>query len=416
MFTQFFNMPISMILKIIFWVLLGLNAYALFATGYLLLLSVGGRFFYRKRQKEAEVNKRIAILVPAYKEDGIILSTASHFAEVSYPADFFDIYIIADALKKETIHQLQTLPVTVLEVSFDQSTKSKSLYEAFQRIEKTYDVALIIDADNILARNVLKKINDAFVNGSRAIQTRRVAKNLDTPFAILDACSEAINNHLFRKGADALGLSSSVIGSGMAFDYSVIKEVFNYIHGLGGTITHEDKILQLKVVERGFPIEYLEDAIVFDEKVDSPEVFAQQRRRWVSGQFIYLKHYFLPACRQLLKGNINYFTLAVTNNLILPRAFLLIFLGALSVASFFVKPFLGFFALTLLLVYLLTLVMALPPELRQKDTWNAIKKLPRAILIMIGTLRHSKKANQSFIHTVHTKTTVSNSLFNEKDR
>ena len=44
---------------------------------------------------------------------------------------------------------------------------------------------------------ILKKVNDAFMNGAKAIQGRRVAR--DTSFAILDSCSEAVNNNIFRK-------------------------------------------------------------------------------------------------------------------------------------------------------------------------------------------------------------------------
>lgn len=400
---------------IIYIVFIVFFIYAVFSTGYLLLLALAGKFFYRSKSGEAEPSARIAILVPAYKEDGIILSTAKHLQQVDYPRSLYDIYIIADSLKKETIEELKGLPLTVVEVSFEKSTKSKSLYTAFQQIQRPYDIALICDADNILGKSALRKINDAFLDGFRAIQARRVAKNLDSPFAILDACSEAINNNLFRKGPTALGISSSVIGSGMAFEYSLIKEVFGYIQSLGGTITHEDKILQLKVVERGIPIHYLESALVFDEKVDSPEVFGQQRRRWISGQFIYLKQYFIPACQQLWKGNVNYFMLAVTNNLVLPRAFLLMFLFLLSVAGFLLEPTWGLLSAALLLIYVFTLIISIPAELMKKDLWLAIRKLPRAIGVMLGTLRHVKKANETFIHTVHTKTEVSNSLFDERE-
>ena len=134
--------------------------------------------------------------------------------------------------------------------------------QAFGRITEDFDIALICDADNMLAPDFLRRLNDAFAGGAQAVQGRRVAKNLDTSFAILDACSEAINNHIFRKGAYALGLSSSVIGSGMAFEFDRIKAILSEISAVGGF----DKILQLSVVERGIRIHYLEDALVLMKK------------------------------------------------------------------------------------------------------------------------------------------------------
>lgn len=386
-------------------------------VAYLFVMAIGGKFFYKDKFGSSLAvavpgSKKIALLVPAYKEDGIILSTANNLLALDYPRDLYDVYIIADCFQPETLQQLRKLPLTVLEVSFEKSTKTKSLNEAFKRIDKEYDFALICDADNMLAGDFLKKINNAFLRGATAVQGRRVAKNLDTPFAILDACSEAINNNIFRKGANGIGLSSSVIGSGMAFEFAVVRRVLSQIKAVGGF----DKVLQLKIVEQGVVIHYLEDALIFDEKVDSSHAFEQQRKRWVSSQFIYLKQFFLPACRQLLKGNFSYFNLAVANNLILPRAFLLIILPVLALAGFFIGPGWGIAGTGLWFIYLLSLRLALPSILINKALLRAVLKLPKAIVLMFGTLFQLKKANKTFIHTVHTKTEISNSLFNEKGK
>lgn len=384
--------------------------YCAFSVLYLFTFSFFGKFFYRpKNAGSAAPAVRIAVLVPSYREDGIILSTANNLLRLDYPRELYDIYIIADSFQPETLQALRQLSVQVLEVSFDKSTKTKALNEAFRRIDRPYDIALICDADNMLARDFLRQINGAFADGARAVQGRRVAKNLDTSFAVLDACSEGINNHIFRRGANALGLSSAVIGSGMAFEYGTIRQILGGIQAVGGF----DKILQLGVVERGISIRYLEGAIVFDEKVDSSQAFQQQRKRWVSSQFIYLKQFFRPAVRQLFRGNLSYFNLAVANNMILPRAFLLVLLPVLVLTGLLVAPAWALAAGGLLLLYVLSLAIALPPFLVNRELLKAVLKLPRAIAVMIGTLFQIKKANKTFIHTVHTKTEINNPLFNE---
>ena len=384
--------------------------YVSLSVVYLFLLSLAGRLLYRNNKRNVIPSKSIAVLVPAYKEDGIIISTANNLLKLNYPRELFDIYIIADSFESKTLEQLRTLPLYTLEVSFDKSTKTKSLNEAFRRIERKYDIALICDADNIPAKDFLQKINNAFNDQAKAVQGRRVAKNLDTSFAILDACSEGINNHIFRKGANAMGLSSPVIGSGMAFEYDKVKNILSSIHAVGGF----DKILQLRAVEEGAKVFYMEDALVFDEKVDSSHAFRQQRKRWVSSQFIYLKKFFIPGFEQLFKGNGSYFNLAVLNNIILPRAFLFIVLPLLAVAAFFISMNWGMITAGVFLLYLAALFIALPTELINKDLLYAVAKLPKAILVMAGTIFQLKKANKTFIHTVHTKTEVSNTLFNEK--
>jgi cellulose synthase/poly-beta-1,6-N-acetylglucosamine synthase-like glycosyltransferase len=388
----------------------GLIAYLAFSVGYLLLFSLAGRFFYRQAKAATPTQPpAIAVLVPAYREDGIILSTARHLEALHYPADRFDIYIIADSFQPETIEALRNYRVEVLEVSFEKSTKSKSLNEAFARITRAYDIALICDADNILAKNFLTRIAETFAAGARAVQGQRVAKNLDTSFALLDACSEGINNTIFRKGANALGLSSAVIGSGMAFEFNRIRDVMRQTKAVGGF----DKIVQLRIVEANTRIEFVADALIFDEKVDSSQAFKQQRKRWVSSQFIYLRQFFGAALKQLMKGNMSYFNLAVLNNIVLPRAFLLALLPLATVAGFLVHPAWGLTGLGLMLGCFLALALAIPRELVNARLGAALMQLPKAVILMISTLFGIRKANKTFIHTVHTKTEVSNTLYKD---
>ncbi len=375
---------------------------------YLFVFAVASKFYKRNSITATYIPlKKIAVLVPAYKEDGIIVATAQNLLSQDYPSHLFEVYIIADSFKNTTIQQLSTLPLHVINVAFENSSKTKSLNECFRQIDEQYDIALICDADNMLAKRFLKDINDAFLAGAEAVQGRRVAKNNDTSFALLDGCSEAINNNIFRKGANALGLSSSVIGSGMAFDFEVLRNALANISAISGF----DKPLQLKIVESGTKIKYLEDALIFDEKIDNPDAFKQQRKRWLLSQFIYLKEYFLKGCSYLLKGNISYFNLAVANNLVPPRAFLIAALPLLCIAAFFIKPVIFISALLLMLLYVTSLVVAIPSELKNKNLLSALAQLPKAISLMIFNLFRLKKAKQVFIHTVHTKSEITNPLY-----
>jgi len=397
------------------WILfLIVFSYCTLSVLYLFIFSFAGKFFYRQEIKNNPLSlpqKTIAVLVPAYKEDTIILSTAQNLLVSDYPSSLFDVYILADSFKDSTINKLKELPLHVYAVSFEKSTKTKSLNEFFKRVPRTYDIALICDADNMLEKDFLKKINQSFVSGKNAVQGKRVAKNLDTSFAILDACSEAINNHIFRKGANALGLSSAVIGSGMAFRFDEVKDILNKIDAVGGF----DKILQLKLVEKGEKIQFLDNALIYDEKVDSSETFKKQRRRWVSTQFIYIRKFFIPSIKHLFKGNASYFNLALANNFVLPRAFLFGLLPLLVIAGFLFNSLWGWLSIGVLFLFFISMAMGVPKALVNKQLLQAFIKLPQAILLMFGTILHIRKANKTFIHTPHTKTEVSNTVFINKD-
>jgi len=352
---------------------------------------------------------KMAILIPAYKEDSIILSTAQSYTRLNYPSDQYEVIVIADSLQPETLQQLRSSGVTVIPVSFDKSTKAKSLNAAFARLGDHYDLALICDADNMLAADFLLLVNQAFQAGEYAIQAQRVAKNLNTPFAVLDAANEIIANHLYRKGANALGLSSSVIGSGMAFHYPLIKNIMQEIDATGGF----DKVLQLMVIQKGHAIYYLEDAHVFDEKVEHAETFEHQRRRWLSSQLVYLRHYWKKGWRELFRGNVDYFNLAVCQNLLLPRLLLVVAVTAVALLyialhTYLVLPLAWWIALWT--CNCISLLLPIPGRFFSRYLLTAMLGLPRAAFIMVMLLFRLKGANNRFIHTKHTKTEIDNPL------
>jgi cellulose synthase/poly-beta-1,6-N-acetylglucosamine synthase-like glycosyltransferase len=382
---------------------------------YNLLLSVAGRASRKKEFANYAQTKhaRIAILIPAYREDGVILSTVNSYTHLRYPSDKYHVVVIADSLQQETLNKLSVTGAIVIPVVFDKSTKAKSLNAAFEQLDNDYDLALICDADNVLEEDFLLKINDAWQQGYVAIQAQRVAKNLNTPFAVLDAANEIIANHLYRKGANALGLSSSVIGSGMAFEYLLIKQVLQEIQATGGF----DKVLQLLIVSRGHSIKYLEEAYIFDEKIAHAAVFENQRKRWMSSQLVYLRTFWAKGWRALFKGNINYFNLAVCQNALLPRMLLL---AALIFCTGFACLFQNYAAVSpywwagLFVLNVISLLLPIPGKFFSKYLLTALLTLPQAIWIMMLLLFRLKGADKTFIHTEHTQTIIDNPLLEGK--
>jgi len=398
----------------IFAIELILFAYLGGCVFYNLLFSVAGKLFPKKDKTVPDTHyfNRIAILVPAYKEDEIILSAAKSYESLDYPADKYEVIVIADSLQEATISTLREEGITVIPVSFNKSTKAKSLNAAFSQLkEDDYDMVVIADADNIPAADFLTKVNIAFLQGHHAIQAQRVAKNLDSPFAILDAANEMIANHINRKGANALGLSASIIGSGIAFDYALIKEALKQTEATGGF----DKVLQQLLVDKGYKIYYLEDALIFDEKVENAAAFENQRRRWLSSQLVYVRQYFIRGFRELLKGRIDYFYMSVGQNMLLPRMLLLagvLFMTAiyLLLGHYLTIPFAAW--AICLGAFIVSMLLPLPAKFYSKYLVIVLINLPRVISIMLGLVFKLKGANKTFIHTKHSKTNIDNPLVN----
>lgn len=342
--------------------------------------------------------RRFAVLIPAYKEDVVILDVAEDATKQDYPKELYDVIVIADKLKSETIATLKSMPIKVIEVKFEQSTKSKSLNMAFEHLPEAYDTALILDADNIMEKSYIRKLNNGLSRGFFGVQGHRVAKNMNTSVAILDAASEEINNHIFRRANRALGLSSSLIGSGMAFEYRPFKEIMKGIEAIGGF----DKELELYMAKHGLKVDYLEDAYVYDEKVQSFDNFSNQRKRWLSAQFIYLRRSFGSAvCHLLTRGNVDFFNRSF-QHLFLPRVLLLGSLSLLFMLSvLFDRSIFTWFWAGLFGTICLTLLIAVPRKMYNTQTLNAILYLPKGIWLMFKALLSIKGANQTFIHTTH---------------
>jgi cellulose synthase/poly-beta-1,6-N-acetylglucosamine synthase-like glycosyltransferase len=342
------------------------------------------------------------VFIPAYKEDAVIVEVAQNALKQDYPNEYFDVVVIADSMKEETLAKLRALPIIVVEVSFENSTKTKALNKAMNTLERKYDIALILDADNIMEYEFITKINESFHKGYKIVQGHRKAKNLNTSFAILDAASEEINNHIYRKGHRVLGLSAGLIGSGMAFDYNLFKSTMANIKAIGGF----DKELEFEMAKKGIIIEYLQEAYVLDEKIQKSSDFSKQRKRWLSTQVVYLKKYFWMGWVQLFKyGNINFFDKLV--QMIVPPRVLLLGLTAIFTLFYVLNEFWFQLGTTVPMLYwviaatllFLAFLFALPKAFYNKNTLKAMISLPGAFFRMFMLLFKLKGANKKFIHT-----------------
>ncbi len=373
--------------------------YLAFADIYLFLFAFSGLFPLKRKDHNPAKKRKILVLIPGYREDEVIIDVAKEALKQDYGTENYDVVIIADGFKRETIAKLKTLHVRVIEVRLKFSTKSRALNAALSQTEDIYDVVVVLDADNIMARDFLSRINTAFCDGYLAVQGHRVAKNLDTPFAILDAVSEEMNNHIFRKGHRVLRLSSALIGSAMAFDYRYFKKMMKQVEVVGGF----DKELEVRMLHKKHKIEYLPEAYVYDEKVANAKIFSKQRRRWLSAQIHYFGKSFLPSLKDLfLHGNIDFFNKAL-QFILPPRIMLISFLFAIAVIYYFAASTGAFYmASGLFVMALLVFFLSIPRYFYNFRTLWSLTRLPVGIVLMFLSLLKLKEGNKEFLHTKHT--------------
>ncbi|MDP9079364.1 MAG: glycosyltransferase family 2 protein [Bacteroidota bacterium] len=371
-----------------------------FYSFYLFIFSVAGKLFPVKAPAKSTKLAKFVIYICSYKEDAIILNSAASATTLDYPRDLFHICVIADSLQPETIAELKEMPLQVLEVVFESSTKSKALHKAIENTVDGFDAAIVFDIDNIAAPDFLYQINDYLQAGNKVVQGHRVAKNTNTSVAVLDAISEEVNNHIFRKSQRVFNLSAAIIGSGMALDYKVFTEVMMRIDAVGGF----DKEMGLLLTNDRIGVAYADEALIYDEKVSNKEVFKKQRRRWLSAQFNLLKKYGSSGFSALFRGKFDYLN-EVYQLSVLPRVLMLGLMPLMLIVAVLtpgIGPDWHLWLVATICCYA-GILIAIPVSFYNKDFFGALIRIPIIFLTMLLLLFKLKGANKKFIHTPHTQ-------------
>ena len=377
------------------------------STLYILFFALASMFPGRaKKKEEHDEHHSFLVLFPAYKEDKVITGSVQSVMQQDYPKEHFHVAVISDHMEASTNEQLSALGANVLVPHFDKSSKAKALQFAMENetwgTNKEKCKVVILDADNVVEPDFLRRLNDVCHEGHRAIQCHRTAKNSNNGISTLDGVSEEINNSLFRRGHSRVGLSAVLIGSGMCFDHDLFSQDVKELHS-----AVEDRELDGLLALQRVGIHYVDDIMVYDEKVSSSENFQRQRQRWITGQvqtlLMMLRHF--PAA--LLKGNVNYVDKTLQQALI-PRSLLLLFTPPLAVVftvlSFIpaLAPYLSPLRWWLLLAAeCLAIFIAIPGRLRIAAMRHALL-VPRMAWTMAKNVVHVRLKDKEFHHTTHT--------------
>jgi cellulose synthase/poly-beta-1,6-N-acetylglucosamine synthase-like glycosyltransferase len=367
---------------------------------YLFVFSLAGFVKTQKSQfKQTEVaGKKILILIPAYREDNVILKSVESVMAQQYKHSLFHCAVIADSFKTETLQEIRLLGAEAYELpELKNRNKANAIQYYLDSCLAPFDACVILDADNMVESNFLSQANTFLQNGNKIIQARRVAKKESNSLSRLDSISEIINNHIFRKGQRALGFSASLIGSGMIIDMDIFKIIMKNMNVFSGF----DKEMELRILKKQLTIEYAEDIIIYDEKVSDGHVFVNQRRRWTYAQLYFLRKNAGNAIVQLfVHGNFDYFN-KVLQFALLPRIISLGMSILILPAAFLLGQNVFFLSLVIVSLIIFSFLMALKDSLRLSELLRLSGKIPFVFYGMLKAIFTSQKASKTFIHTPH---------------
>ena len=336
---------------------------------------------------------KFLILYPAYKEDRVIINAVENFLLQDYPSTHYTVAVISDHMQPETNTYLRQLPITLLEPVFEKSSKAKAMQYAINEVKGDYDQVVVLDADNVVRPDFLSQLN-ILCTIYDAIQCHRCAKNADNDVSVLDGASEEINNTIFRKAHNRLGLSSALIGSGMCFNYELFKKNVFELKTAG-----EDREMEALLLHQEIFIKYAPDIHVFDEKVSNQDNFQRQRMRWMTAQVQSLLSNLPKIPRAIVHGKINFVDKTIQQALI-PRSILIVLLTGISIIMPIFMPSWCEKWWVLFALLAVSLFIALPRQLRFRS-FAKVLAVPGLVLRMLKNLLHMDRKNTDFIHTQH---------------
>lgn len=242
-----------------------------------------GMFFTRKF-KPAKKKHKYAIVIAARNEESVIGNLLDSIKKQDYPKDLITTFVVADNCTDKTAQVVRDKGAICYERFNDkEKTKGYALEYLFDQIEKDYgrmsfEGYFVFDADNLLEKNFISKMNDAFDSGLKIITSYRNTKNFDENWL---ASTYALHwlrsiraNHRARS---VLHLATNIQGTGFLMASEIVKDGWHY------TSLTEDRALTADAVAQGYEISYQDEAMFFDEQPISLKVALRQRLRWSKG-------------------------------------------------------------------------------------------------------------------------------------
>ena len=242
----------------------------------------------RRRYPAAAPQTRFAAVIAARNEEAVIGNLIRSLREQDYPAELCDVYVVPNNCTDATEAAARAAGANILHCLAPVTSKGGALHHAFaQLMPLGYDAFLVFDADNVLERDYLARMNNAFAAGAMVCKSRTRAGNPSAGavagcYGLYNACFDLIWN----RPRAACGLSAKLVGTGFGFR----REVLERLGGWNTSTIAEDAEFAAQCAKAGFRVNWVPDAVNYDEEPTSFRLSLHQRHRWCSGVMQVAKH------------------------------------------------------------------------------------------------------------------------------
>jgi 1,2-diacylglycerol 3-beta-glucosyltransferase len=247
------------------------------------------------------------ILIPAHDEELVLGTALDSLRGLDYPSNAYRIVVIADNCTDRTA-EIAREHGAEAEERHDQSLIGKGyalawMLERLRNAEQSrrweqvsvdlagpvsilcgasvFDAVVILDADTLVAPNLLRVFAENLKSGECAVQARYEVLNVSESWRTrLMSCALALAHIVKPLGRESLLLSDGLKGNGMCFTRSVVESV----PWSGESIT-EDIDYTIHLCRAGYRVAFAPETAVWAQMPTTAKQSASQRQRWEGGRY-----------------------------------------------------------------------------------------------------------------------------------
>ena len=316
------------------------TAYGLVLAHFLIYAIIG--LFFKKTYPQTEKKYRYGLIIPARNEESVVTKLIESIQKNNYPQDKLQIFVIAHNCSDNTAEEARKTGAAVYEYNNpEENTMGFAFRYLFSCIERDYgtqnfDGFFLFNADNILDKDYISKMNDAFEYYGKecVITSYRNSKNFGSNIISgLYGMYFTTGCRLESRGRTVTGCSTRVQGTGYLINSEIVKDGWQYVS------LAEDWEFSADQLIRDNSIRYCDEAVFYDEQPTSLHIMWRQRVRWSRGHLLVFYSRFKDLVKKLFaKGTKHRVSVYDFTSYILPTPLFYLVIQALQIIMLLIAP------------------------------------------------------------------------------
>jgi cellulose synthase/poly-beta-1,6-N-acetylglucosamine synthase-like glycosyltransferase len=339
---------------------------------------------------------RVAVVVPAHDEEGVIRSCVESLMGAARGGFEVDIFVIVDHCTDRTAEVAEAAGARVLRREDPlERGKGHGLHDAFLGLAaKGYDGFLVVDADTVVSQDFLVRAAGALRGGAAAVQVRYTARQGEETMRtrLMDFALSAFN-WVRPRGRERMGVSVGILGNG----FGLRRETVEAVPYLAASLV-EDLEYHLALVRAGKRVHFVEGGGVFGEMPVRGKGVKTQRARWEGGRLHILKLAGPGLFRDMVRGRMKSLE-PLLDLLLLPLAFHVVLLVVAATAHARLVSAVGLTGLAVVAIHLAVTIVVRRGGLRDVVTLAGAPFYIAWKLLLIPTLVRHARARQEWVRT-----------------